>query len=230
MKINIKRSNGQVAYEADGATLLDLFVNIKHTQDATLCYSSGCRSGVCGSCGVRVNGVEKLACSYTPQDGDFIEPLKNAQIIKDLVIKAPLEFNTRAKTYLNEGEEKVSITKEQALLNELQSDCILCYNCYSVCPVYETKPDFLGPFALTRTWRYVSDVRESEVKQKLDNVQNSGIWDCTLCNACTLVCPQEISSKADIEKLRAKSAMFGYMDPSFSSFGFGGGFDGSPVF
>jgi fumarate reductase iron-sulfur subunit len=51
-----------------------------------------------------------------------------------------------------------------------------------------------------------------------------------------VVCPQGISSKADIEKLRAKSSQFGYMDPNFGSFGggfdggFGGGFDGSPQF
>jgi len=80
---------------------------------------------------------------------------------------------------------------------------------------------------LTRVWKYVSDKREGEPKTKIDNVQLNGVWDCTLCNECTIVCPQNISSKTDIEKLRFKSAQYGYMDPNFGGFG---SFDGSPSF
>jgi fumarate reductase iron-sulfur subunit len=76
----------------------------------------------------------------------------------------------------------------------------------------------------------VTDIREEGSASKIDTVQTNGIWDCTLCNECTIVCPQGISSKADIEKLRSKSAMLGYSDPSFGSFGGGFGFDGSPSF
>ena len=70
-------------------------------------------------------------------------------------------------------------------------------------------------------------ISRDEIKEKIDTIQASGIWDCTLCNECTVVCPQNISSKADIEKLRSRSVMEGHMDPSFSS---GFGFDGSPTF
>jgi len=79
-------------------------------------------------------------------------------------------------------------------------------------------------------WGYVSDKRVDDSTCKVDDIQINGVWDCTLCNECTLVCPQNISSKQDIEKLRAKSAMQGYTDPSFASFGGGFGFDGSPSF
>ncbi|MDX9813698.1 MAG: 2Fe-2S iron-sulfur cluster-binding protein [Sulfurimonas sp.] len=230
MKLSIKKDSGFIEFYSSSKTLLEALDDIKTTKDNSLCYSSGCRSGVCGSCAVRVNGVEVLACSYELKDGDVVEPLKNTQTIRDLVVVAPLEFNAKAKAYLCEKEQKPIITKEQTLINELQSECILCASCFSICPVYELNPNFLGPFALTRVWRYVSDVREDEAKSKIDLIQQDGIWDCTLCNACTTVCPQGISSKADIEKLRAKSAMFGYSDPSFSSFGFGSSFDGSPVF
>ena len=233
MKIKIQREE-IVEYELNmsGVTLLEVLNEIKTKQDATLTYASGCRSGVCGSCSMRVNGREVLACSYKVQDGDLIEPLKNVPVIRDLVVDMDkaYEFNKKAKAWQSSSADNISLTQEDEKLNELQSDCILCGSCYSACPVYEVNKEFLGPFSLTRVWRYVSDVRENSVSQKIDNIQTNGVWDCTLCNECTLVCPQNISSKSDIEKLRSKSAMQGYTDPNFNNFGGGFGFDGSPSF
>ena len=233
MKIKIQREE-IVEYEVNisNGTLLEVLNEIKTKQDATLTYASGCRSGVCGSCSMRVNGREVLACSYKVQDGDLIEPLKNVPVIRDLVVDMDkaYEFNKKAKAWQSSLADNISLTQEDEKLNELQSDCILCGSCYSACPVYEVNQEFLGPFALTRVWRYVSDVREDGASQKIDTIQTNGVWDCTLCNECTLVCPQNISSKSDIEKLRSKSAMQGYTDPSFNNFGGGFGFDGSPSF
>jgi len=73
----------------------------------------------------------------------------------------------------------------------------------------------------------VSDVRETEVEDKIAAVQHQGIWDCTLCNECVPVCPVGIAPKQDIVMLRNKSGVMGYMDPSFSS-NFGD--DGTPSF
>lgn len=243
MKIKIARYMGiaqekeDIEYEVGlrDATLLEVLNEIKTKQDATLSYSSGCRSSICGSCSMRVNGREVLACAYKVQDGDFVEPMKNSSVIRDLVVDMDkaYEFNAKAKAWQSSIKKGVDLSQENQMLNELQSDCILCGSCYSVCPVYAVNSEFLGPFALTRVWKYVSDKRESEPKEKIDAIQTNGVWDCTLCNECTLVCPQEISSKADIEKLRMRSVVSGYSDPSFAtSFSpFGGtSFDGSPSF
>lgn len=234
MKISIKREGLHVEYEVSlqDATLLELLNEIKSKVDATLAYSSGCRSSVCGSCAVRVNSKEVLACSYKAEDGDIVEPLLNVPIERDLVVNMDraYSFNAKAKAWQSNLALHVELSDEDEKRNALQSDCILCGSCYSACPVYEVNKEFLGPFSLTRVWRYVSDKREDNPKDKIDNIQMNGVWDCTLCNACTLVCPQEISSKADIEKLRARSVVFGYSDPSFASFGGGFGFDGSPSF
>ena len=240
MKIEIKRYTSEpeikeevLRYEVEleDATLLEVLNHIKTTQDSSLSFSSGCRSSVCGSCSMRANGREVLACAYKVQEGDLIEPLKNVPVIRDLVVdmQKAYETNARAKAWL-EGSGDVALSPEDEKRNERQSDCILCGSCYSACPVYAVNEEFLGPFALTRVWRYVSDGREEGVEAKIHNIQSNGVWDCTLCNECTLVCPQEISSKADIEKLRAKSAQYGCMDPNFGSFGGGFGFDGSPSF
>ena len=235
MKIIIKRDEEFVEYEYSlkEATLLQVLDEIKTKQDKTLSFASGCRSSVCGSCAMRVNGKEVLACSYKVKDGDSVEPLRNASVLRDLVVDMDkaYAFNAKAKAWLSIEATNKRLTQEDEKINEVQSDCILCSACYSACPVYVVNPEFLGPFALTRVWKYVGDKREESEQAKIENVQSSGVWDCTLCNECTLVCPQNISSKADIEKLRMKSAQYGFMDPNFGSFGGGfGSFDGSPSF
>jgi len=238
MKVSIKRGFDFIDYDVNmqNVTLLELLNEIKAHQDASLAYSSGCRSSVCGSCSVRVNEKEVLACSYKVQDGDKIEPLKNMEVVRDLVVNMDksLETNARAKVWLNQFDNAAVLNHENEKINALQSDCILCGSCYSACPVYGVNGKFLGPFALTRVWKYVSDKREASAEEKIDTIQTNGVWDCTLCNECTLVCPQNISSKADIEKLRIKSTMAGYIDPSLTNFGSGFdngfGFDGTPSF
>jgi fumarate reductase iron-sulfur subunit len=237
MQIAIKRGNDFVTFELNASeiTLLEALEFIKEQKDATLSYSSGCRSSICGSCAVRVNGKEELACAYKLKEGDRVEPLNNSEVLRDLVVNMDTSYatNARSKAWMSEYNKEAKLTHEDESINALQSDCILCGSCYSACPVFAVNGEFLGPFALTRVWKYVSDKREAEPKSKIDTIQTNGVWDCTLCDACTLVCPQGISSKADIEKLRAKSSQYGYMDPNFGNFsgGFDGGFgDGSPSF
>lgn len=223
----------EYAVPFENITLLEALNHIKTKVDASLSFSTGCRSGVCGSCSVRVNGREELACSYKLDDGDLVEPMKNLPVIRDLVVDTEkmLRFNRVAKAWSSENTGNRTVLPEDAAANEVQSDCILCGACYSACPVYAVNENFIGPFALTRTWRYVSDVREQDAKGKIESIQTNGIWDCTLCNECVPVCPQGIAPKQDIAMLRGKSGIMGFMDPSFASgMSFGGGFDGSPDF
>jgi len=233
MTINIMRNGEKSVYEVaeQDATLLQVLTEIKTTQDTSLSFASGCRSSVCGSCAVRVNGKEVLACAYKPQSGDVVEPLRNVPLLRDLVVdmEKALSFNKVAKSWAITPETLPLVTPDAAEINEVQSDCILCGACYSACPVYAVNPEFIGPFALTRNWRYVSDVREDDVAGKIAAVQSNGVWDCTLCGECVPVCPQGIAPKSDIDMLRNKSNVLGYMDPKYASFG--GGLDfGAPSF
>ena len=170
MKINIGRET-ILEYEVDmqDATLLAVLQKIKTTQDSTLTFASGCKSSVCGSCAMRVNGREVLACAYKVQDGDLVEPLKNSPLIRDLVVDmdSAYRFNVKAKAWLSSLTPSIRLTQENEKINEIQSDCILCGSCYSACPVYAVNEEFLGPFSLTRVWRYVSDKREENAKSCL---------------------------------------------------------------
>ena len=125
--------------------------------------------------------------------------------------------------------ESIQVSQEDVKNIDLQSNCILCNSCYSSCPVYDVNKEFLGPFALTRALRYVNDKKNANRLNIIDSIQTNGVWDCTLCSACTLVCPQGIDPKADIMQLQNISVQNGYSNPytqnfDFNSFGddFGG--------
>jgi len=226
MKINIYRSetNKHQTYTLENkeTTLLNALTHIKATQDATLTFSAGCRASVCGTCSVRVNGKEELACAYKIKDGDIVEPLNYHIVLRDLKVDKNKAKETliASKAWLHTFKESSTTHKDEGL-TKIQTDCILCDSCYSACPVYAINPDFLGPFALTRAYRYSIDKREDDARDIIDSVQNNGIWDCTLCGECTTACPKGIDPKMDITMLRGDSITHGYSDPNFAMQSFG---------
>ncbi|RXJ68619.1 succinate dehydrogenase [Halarcobacter ebronensis] len=227
MKIKIKRynkeKNEQTTIEEysvnHNETILNSLIEVKTKYDNSLGFRCGCKSGVCGSCAIRVNGVEKLACKTHLEDEDLIEPIKNTEVLKDLIVSLHHEENLLkiGHTFLNSNSLE-TITKEDEKKIDRQSTCILCQSCYSSCPVYEVNKEFLGPYALTRALRYVDDKKESTPLEILKNIQTNGIWDCTLCGYCTIACPQFIDPKSDIMSLRIKSVQNGFEDKSLSAF------------
>ncbi|MFA9240182.1 MAG: succinate dehydrogenase/fumarate reductase iron-sulfur subunit [Candidatus Paceibacteria bacterium] len=234
MKLNIKRFNKEKNpqneisnFEVSNKNLLKALFEMKIKTDNSLTFRCGCKSGVCGSCAVRVNGVEKLACKTNIEDNDLIEAIKNTTIIKDLVVNVSHEtlLIKKAKSYIDEIQE-CEITQKDIKSIDLQSNCILCNSCYSSCPVYEVNKEFLGPFALTRALRYVNDKKMAHRANIIDSIQLNGIWDCTLCSACTIVCPQNIDPKADIMQLQNISVQNGYTNPNIQTMDFSDEFGG----
>jgi succinate dehydrogenase/fumarate reductase iron-sulfur protein len=232
MKINIKRYDGSfkneiVSYELeDEQTALASLIEIKTNIDSSLTFRCGCKTGVCGSCAIRVNGVEKLACKTHLNENDLIEPIKNSEVIRDLVVDLSHEEKLlrNSNSFLNQFKDEEISPNDEKLIDR-QSNCILCQSCFSSCPVYEVDDKFLGPYALTRALRYINDKKEANSLDTLKNIQDNGIWDCTLCGNCTIVCPQFIDPKTDIMNLRMKSIQNGFEDKSLQAFN--SGFDNS---
>ena len=233
MIINIKRFNKEKSpqesidtFEVENTNLLKALIEIKTKKDNSLTFRCGCKSGVCGSCAIRVNGVEKLACKTNISQNDLIEALKNSNILKDLVVNVSHEtlLIEKTKSYISKIEE-FNISQKDIKNIDLQSNCILCNSCYSSCPVYDVNKEFLGPFALTRALRYVNDKKNAHSLDIVDSIQSNGIWDCTLCSACTLVCPQGIDPKADIMQLQNISVQNGYSNPYAQTMDFGMNFN-----
>ncbi|MCV6608781.1 MAG: 2Fe-2S iron-sulfur cluster-binding protein [Campylobacterales bacterium] len=228
MKINVLNES----YEVQSETVLQALEEIKKEQNRSLSYRKGCGSGICGSCSVRVNGKEQLACTCKLEGGEKIEALKYHYVIKDLVVdlEKPQDTLKTAKANLSEDLGKPDAKDEKKV--RVQSDCILCHSCYSSCPVLEVNKDFLGPFSLTRVFRYNSLSTEGDKKSKIEAVQTNGVWDCTLCGECAMVCPMGINPKNDIMGLRMQSQAQGFSDPNIQLGGFdnnfgGGGFNTS---
>lgn len=152
MKINILRSetNTPQNYELPDkeTTLLNALTHIKATQDATLTFTAGCRASVCGTCSVRVNGREELACAYKVKDGDSVEPLQYHPVLRDLKVDKNKAKETLLKsTAWLQSFTEAALTHKDEKHTEKQTDCILCDSCYSACPVYVVNPDFLCLFS-----------------------------------------------------------------------------------
>jgi len=233
MNINIRRYNKKNKSYIETYDILlsnkyfiDIFDYIRDEIDSSFTYSSGCKSGICGICSVRVNGKEMLSCSYIPKDNDLIEPLNYVETMKDLKVDLNKIIDTirLPKAYLDNQNENIP-TRDDTEKIILQSKCILCASCYSSCPVIEINKKFLGPFVLTKVYQSYMDVRESNKKEKLQLIQENGIWDCTLCGNCAVVCPQGIMSDMDIKNLQMISVQNGFInnkqDNTFSQDGFG---------
>ncbi len=232
MQLTIQRDKKQESFTFSATkvtTLLAALYEIKSKLDPTLTFGAGCRSGICGSCAVLVNGREQLACSYPWQEGDLIEPLRYHPILRDLKV----DKSKAHETLKHIGIPETSIPSDPHTI-ERQTSCILCNSCYSACPVLAVNPDFLGPFALTKAWRYMTDSGQIHSSAPtVEMIQQNGIWDCTLCGECTVACPQGIDPKTDIMMLRGESGKAGYSDPNFAAQGFGspdfgGGFGFDP--
>ena len=191
-----------------GMTVLEALMYIKDNFDGTLAFRHSCRMGICGSCGIAVNGQPMLAC-YTQvlhleSDSLVIEPLSNMPIIKDLVVDVKPFFDTydRVKTFLIRTEEELKTPDEFV---QMPADlkkywdltlCTKCAICYSACPA-AIDERFLGPSTLTTNYRFISDSRDKGSEERLKAMADN-VWLCTSCNSCTLFCPKEVDSSSSI--------------------------------
>jgi succinate dehydrogenase iron-sulfur subunit len=207
----------QVPYREDWV-VLDALNYIKDYVDGTLSYRWSCRMGVCGSCGMMVNGVPKLTCAaflkhYYPNP-IRVEPLTNFPVIRDLVINLEdfLHKLTEVKAWLIPKEAKpVSQgeylqTPEELARYKQFSMCINCMLCYAACPVYGLEPKFLGPAAIALGHRYNLDSRDGARDQRADVIASSeGIWECTFVGECTEVCPKHVDPAGAIQQAKVQN-------------------------
>lgn len=183
-------------------TLLDCLNHIKWTMDGSLTFRMSCRSAICGSCAVKANGHAVLACqrqasSLVKDDTLLIEPLGNMKPIKDLVVDFQPFWDKidKVKPYLQankyNGTSERRQSPEEFKLIDNSSTCIMCAACYSDCDVLEVDDKFLGPAALAKAQRFVSDSRDIKTLERVKALSEpGGIWDCTHCGECVERCPK----------------------------------------
>ncbi|MEX0865052.1 MAG: succinate dehydrogenase/fumarate reductase iron-sulfur subunit [Acidimicrobiia bacterium] len=209
----------EIAYD-DRWVVLDALNHIKAQVDPSLSFRWSCRMGICGSCGMMVNGEPKLTCeTFIRNYGTEtirVEPLTNFPVVRDLVIDMEdfMEKLPRVSPWLIPAEEKTlddgEYRQTPAELAQYKrfSMCINCMLCYSACPVYGLDSTFLGPAALALAERYNLDSRDQGSDARADVVAaHEGIWECTYVGECTKVCPKDVDPAGAIQMLKLSSAL-----------------------
>lgn len=194
--------------------VLDALNAIKDDIDPTLSHRWSCRMGVCGSCGMLVNGRPVLTCAAFVRDySDVIrvEPLSNFPIVRDLVVDLD-GFVQKIKSVkpwiirklekdLAEGEHRQSAEQ----LDEFKqfAMCINCALCYAACPVLAHDLDFVGPAAIALAHRYNLDSRDEGNADRFPVLdEHSGVYACSYANECSQVCPKHVDPGGAIQQAK----------------------------
>lgn len=208
-----------------GKTILECLNIIKWELDGTLAFRKNCRNTICGSCGMKINGRSALACKEnvgqeikrfpvnssqsTPEI--TIAPLGNMPVIKDLVVdmqgfwqdleKVEPYVNTNAR--LIPEREFLQSPQERSQLDQT-GNCIMCGACYSECNAKEFNTEFVGPHALAKAKRMVTDSRDNQKEERLEHYNQgiAGVWGCTRCYMCNAVCPMEVAPMEQIGQIK----------------------------
>lgn len=203
----------------DDMVVLDALNWIKAHADGSVNYRWSCRMGICGSCGMNVNGQPKLGCSAFLRDylpgPVVVEPLNNFPVLRDLIIDMDsfLEklrwvkpWIIRRDTALGPGEHR----QTTAQIDQFRqfSMCINCMLCYSACPVIAVEPEFIGPAAIALARRYDLDSRDQAGQERLRTLTGSdAIWDCSFVGECSAVCPKGVDPAKAIQQTKFESTM-----------------------
>ncbi len=228
-KIRLRRydpSSGEAPYWDEHSielephrSVLEAVLQARDRFDGSIGIRCSCRQAICGSCGVRVNGEPALACHTHldaaragASDGVIdIEPMGNMPVIKDLIVDMDAVHWKKIKRvtpwllakqpvpereYLVPRESMVDVTQTMA--------CIQCGACVSDCLAMEVDPDFVGPAALAKAYRFVGDPRDSQPFERLNDLAQDphGIFDCTHCFKCVDACPKDVNPMGQIMRLR----------------------------
>jgi succinate dehydrogenase iron-sulfur subunit len=200
-------------------SVLEGILQARDRFDGSIGIRCSCRQAICGSCGVRVNGEPALAC-HTHLDAALasakggvieIEPMGNMPVLKDLIVDmdavhwkkiqrvTPWLINKEPipeREYIVPRESMVDVTQTMA--------CIQCGACVSDCLAMEVDPDFVGPAALAKSYRFVGDPRDDSRHHRLVDLSQDphGIYDCTHCFKCVEACPKDVNPMGQIMRLR----------------------------
>jgi succinate dehydrogenase iron-sulfur subunit len=203
--------------------VLDALNYVKDQIDGTLSYRWSCRMGVCGSCGMMVNGEPKLTCAaflkhYHPHP-IRVEPLTNFPVLRDLIVNLDdfMHKLTEVKAWLIPKEEK-PISEGEYLQTPAElakykqfSMCINCMLCYAACPVYGLEPRFIGPAAIALAQRYNMDSRDGGRDERAEIISSSeGIWECTFVGECSAVCPKHVDPAGAIQQAKLTNTLDWY--------------------
>jgi len=178
-------------------------------RDPSLALRHSCLHASCGTCGLRVNGRETLAC-VTRLDDLFgtitVEPLANLPVVNDLVVDMqpfverfpPTHPIVRDSEFLPKANPPDGVDAYERF-----EDCIECGICLSACPVAATDDTYVGPAALAYAQRLLEEPRgvDREAILAWADADNAA-WRCHAAFECTEACPSNVRPAQRIMALR----------------------------
>ncbi len=198
--------------------VLDLLHRVKWEQDGTLAFRRSCAHGICGSDGMRINSVNRLACKVLVKSlgtGDHlkiqVEPLLGLPVIKDLVSDMepffahyrevmPYLINNDAAPA--NGRERLQTIEQRERFDDT-TKCILCACCTTSCPSFWANGTYVGPAAIVQAHRFIFDSRDQAADQRLKILaEPNGVWRCRTVYNCTPACPREIEVTRAISEVK----------------------------
>jgi succinate dehydrogenase / fumarate reductase iron-sulfur subunit len=201
-------------------SVLDAILDVKKAQDNTIALRYSCRMGICGSCGMVINGKPSLACEtnfikVAKNNVVTVEPMQAHPIVKDLVtdFKDFFDKHSSVEPHLireNTKEQMTGKTPYDQKPDDTNkflpySYCIMCGLCNDACPVVNSNPEFLGPQALSQAYRYQMDSRDQS-KDRLTAIDKlTGLWGCEFAGACSKACPKGVDPASAIQLLKMVS-------------------------
>ncbi|MEM0987852.1 MAG: 2Fe-2S iron-sulfur cluster-binding protein [Pseudomonadota bacterium] len=210
----------------ESQTVLDVVAWIQQEADPTLSYRFACRVGMCGSCGMMVNGVPRWTCrthvDKVLNDGHLqVGPLRHLPIIKDLAADMDPFFDKwvaaggvfhPTKTR-DDGMAPVTHAEPERAAADKGIECINCGVCYASCDTVAGNSDYLGPAALNRAWTLWNDAKDGAGDHILDAVSGAGgCHGCHSMGSCAQYCPNELNPLegiAGLKRATARRALWG---------------------
>ena len=205
--------------ETDGMTLFIALTKIRETLDADLSFDFVCRAGICGSCGMMVNGTPKLACRVLTKDykDGVLElfPMPAFKLLKDLSVDTGNwmnEMSKRVESWIHTNEV-VDISKLEAPIEPKVADdtfeldrCIECGICVAACGTKLMRPNFVGAVGLNRVARFHIDPHDNRTDEDYYELigDDDGIFGCMSLLACEDNCPKHLPLQSKIAYMRRK--------------------------
>ena len=210
--------------QSDGLTVFIALIEVRETQDPSLSFDFVCRAGICGSCGMMINGRPGLACrTLTKIVGPDITlaPLPVFKLVADLSVdtgKWLRAMSERLQTWVQAGEGELDLRRiEERMEPELAEKiyeldrCIECGCCVSACGTARMREDFVGAVGLNKIARFRLDPRDVRTDEDFYELvgDDDGVFGCMSLLACHDVCPKELPLQTQIAFIRRKMAKQG---------------------
>jgi succinate dehydrogenase iron-sulfur subunit len=211
--------------EADGMTLFIALNEIREKQDPSLQFDFVCRAGICGSCGMMINGRPDLACrtvTKTLGTRTTLAPLPVFELIGDLSVntgKWMRAMSERLETWVHAKQGEVDLKRiEEPMDADLAEKiyeldrCIECGCCVSGCGTARMRTDFVGAVGLNKIARFRLDPRDARTDEEFYELigDDNGVFGCMSLLACHDVCPKKLPLSTQIAFMRRKMAGMGW--------------------